>query len=432
MSTFLDALLSRVGLKRTPSDFVSFAHKPSPIGEDVLLLEDSEDDGEKKYSFLAELGLGGEGGGAVRDPQYWAESSNDDGTSSGVFDVLQSGAFVSQIGRINRWGGGGACSTQLPAVGPGDHNKVVGYYEGSGNPVATHPLEVTAQGSTDILSGWIFGTSRKLYGPGSFHLFRYDESLDKWIELTAVTSAGPELRRRMESLEGNEINFAVLDLSDPVNVALTAPTITTAWFIILAATYGAYAQLSSLNCPGDSDDPNFSPRKLLYNTTAVPVVLLLNQFEDSGGAGFACDTPGRSLITIQPGTGRWVQWNSGGGGWLVFDVPSALEICRPVTTVNLRASTGETVRADATASSVTITAPNADTRLGPQALYSGQSFGVKRMDADENAVIVDGDGNNVQDPANLTAAPVPAVGVASSSSARWYWDESVPAWMVAA
>lgn len=51
-------------LKRSANDFSTFLEKPEPIADDLVLIEDSEDVGNKKYARLENLLGGGAGGGS--------------------------------------------------------------------------------------------------------------------------------------------------------------------------------------------------------------------------------------------------------------------------------------------------------------------------------------------------------------------------------
>jgi hypothetical protein len=379
---------------------------------------------------LTFVSIGG-GGGTVRDPQFWAGTSNPDGTWNTVAPILNSGAFTSQINGINYWDSSGDQTTDLPAVGAGDHNKIVAYFAWFSVPGAGGSLTVSRQGSTGITAGRDVGlTSYKLHGDQALHVFRYDEGGDKWILVQGAGAlSGHELRSKSEYVkvsqdyqEGNTFG----SVNDDFNLGLTGVQFGRATHIGLRAG-NPFDVITGWDASTRADS-DFCPRKIIY-IEAGPVAFSLN---DGGSLaenriitidGLNNPTVGNvgDIFTIQYFDG--IGWVLTTGNLGLTDYP---RIQRTIVLADATAQPAELLRVDCSGGDVTVFAPASP--------FDGQRFAVSRIDYSANNVVVDGNGNSLVGNPPGGSAPtwtfVLQPTTANAGYASWIWSSQSNLWIL--
>ncbi|MCI4340173.1 MAG: hypothetical protein L3J73_02755 [Thermoplasmata archaeon] len=365
---------------------------------------------------LEAIGLGGGGGG--RDTQFWADSSNDDGTYNSTPETLNTGAFVSQINRVNQWDAGSPCSTDLPAVGAGDHNKVVAYREAFLS-TPTKSLAITAQGTTLIQIGDQTVTSSELRGSGSLHVFRYSEDMDKWRLVGGAQSLSASELRHVINGGGSNDAISTVALSPGLNSDVgTGWPFDQSYIAVLSAGEG-YDQLGGL-VPTDSSLPGFNPRKLLINGSDFPIVL---KIVDGGSTNqFVAQTNSRNrgFYVLPPGGCVEILWE--GTTWLLLFEDDAVRQARVAVTADDQATVNELLLVDVSGGDVAIATPDTP--------YDGERFALRRVDHSGNSVTLNGTGGvNVETPYGSTASYVDGpVSGDNALSAQWRWDDANTIW----
>lgn len=373
--------------------------------------------------ILADINANLGSGGGVRDPQFWAVSSNDDGTYSGSPDNPHIGeAFPSDPDRINLYVLD--CTTDLPAFGAGDHNRIVTYKEP--NSGAASSLVVTAQGATQINYGRYLGrTSVTLHGQGAKHVFRYDETIDKFVVVEGAQAlSSKELRSTADYIESAGDTAEIADLPAATNNDVTATGISAARYVFIAAASGGpFASITGLDASA-VEDTEFEHTKYLVNISGQPVTITFNdggssspnQFSGIGAGPFVL--PNMCLLKIQyfGDTSRWfVHLPDRGDG---------VSLMRGAQIANVTAYDNELLRADASGGNFAVTAPSATP-------YPGETFAVTRPNP-TGVITVSGDGQNIQDPTTFlfgATATMPTT-AGAGPVVRWYWDEVFVAWAV--
>lgn len=254
------------------------------------------------------------GGAAARDPQFWAGSSNDDGTANGDPDIVTiGGAFVSVPDRINQYVLD--CTTDLPAFGIGDHNRTVTYKEP--NSGAASSLVVTAQGATQINFGRFIGrTSVTLHGQGAKHVFRYDETIDKFVVVEGAQAlSGKELRSTADYIEEAVDTVTIADLPAATNNDVTATGISSARYVFIeAASGGPFASITGLDATA-VEDTDFESTKYLVNISGQTLTIPFNDGGSSAPNQFSGTNAGPVLVPDQ--SSLRIQYFGDIGKWFV-------------------------------------------------------------------------------------------------------------------